>query len=59
MESTTEQNQRKIDIADMGEISTLFGVFDENLSVMEEETQTRIRADASGITVEGDPEYLE
>ena len=56
LESTTEQNQRKIDIADMGEISTLFGVFDENLSVMEEETQTRIRADASGITVEGDPE---
>ena len=59
MESTSEQRRGNIAVADIGEVSALFGVFDENLAVMEEETHTRIRSDSFGITVEGEDEDVD
>ncbi len=40
----------------MDDLIGLFGVFDENLRVIEEETGTRIVADAGGVRIEGEPD---
>ncbi len=50
--------KEKLPIEGMDELIGLFGVFDENLSVIEEETGTRIAADESGIRIEGDAETV-
>ena len=42
-----------VPIEGMDELMSLFGVFDENLSVVEEETNTRIAANAEGVRIEG------
>ena len=40
----------------MDDLIGLFGVFDENLRVIEEETGTRIVTDAGGVRIEGEPD---
>ncbi len=50
---------RHIDILEMDELVGLFGVFDENLAVIEEETGAHIHADMDGIRIEGAAEDTE
>lgn len=45
-------------IESMDELAGLFGVFDENIGVIEEETATHIFAQADGIRIEGAPEAV-
>ena len=46
--------ERRIAVENMDELKGLFGVFDENLAVIESETGTAIRMDGDGIRIEGD-----
>ena len=56
----TEQQSEKttviVPVEAMDDLIDLFGVFDENLRVIEEETGTRIVADAGGVRIEGEPD---
>lgn len=56
----TEQQSEKttviVPVEAMDDLIVLFGVFDENLRVIEEETGTRIVADAGGVRIEGEPD---
>lgn len=56
----TEQQSEKttviVPVEAMDDLIGLFGVFDENLRVIEEETGTRIVADAGGVRIEGEPD---
>lgn len=56
----TEQQSEKttviVPVEAMDDLIGLFGVFDENLRVIEEETDTRIVADAGGVRIEGEPD---
>lgn len=52
-----EQSPREwIELDSIEDAVGLFGVFDENLKVFEEETQTVIRVESSGISIEGEVE---
>ena len=51
--------QRHIPITDMDELVGLFGVFDENLSVIEQETGVRIHTDEAGVHAVGSAEDTE
>lgn len=48
----------QIELESMDDSIGLFGVFDENLTVFEEETGVRIRVHSDGITIEGDEEQV-
>lgn len=48
-----------IPLENMDELVGLFGVFDENIGVLEEETGASIRAEASGIRISGEPAGVE
>ena len=56
----TEQQSEKttviVPVEARDDLIGLFGVFDENLRVIEEETGTRIVADAGGVRIEGEPD---
>ncbi len=52
MEQTMEPV--RIELESMDDAIGLFGVFDENLAVFEEETETRIRVTADGIEIMGE-----
>ena len=45
---------RHVSVESMDEMIRLFGVFDENLKIIEEETGARIRAEGDCIKIEGD-----
>ncbi len=56
---TEQQNEKTtviVPVEAMDDLIGLFGVFDENLRVIEEETGTRIVADAGGVRIEGEPD---
>ena len=54
-ETGEQRVQSVLAIDAMDDLIGLFGVFDENLRVIEEETGTRIAASADGIHIEGEP----
>ena len=56
MEGTNEKTTQIIGIEAMDDVIGLFGVFDENLRVIEEETGTRIAVTEDGIRIEGGEE---
>ena len=49
----------RIELESMDDSIGLFGVFDENLAVFEEEIGVRIRIHSDGIAIEGDEEQVE
>ena len=55
-ELTLQEQKHTVAVDSMDEVIRLFGVFDENLRVIEEETGTRIVADAGGVRIEGEPD---
>ena len=57
---TDEQGRtvERIELESMDDSIGLFGVFDENLAVFEEETGVRIRIQNDGIAIEGDEEQV-
>lgn len=55
-EQQSEKNTVIVPVEAMDDLIGLFGVFDENLRVIEEETGTRIVADAGGVRIEGEPD---
>lgn len=50
---TQEAAVRIVPVESMDEMIRLFGVFDENLKIIEDETQARIRTEADSIRIEG------
>ena len=54
-----DREVRMVSIQGMDELISLFGVFDENLSIIEEETGAHIRTGDDGIRIEGAPEKAE
>lgn len=50
--------ERRIAVESMDEVSGLFGVFDENLVVIESETGASIRVDGDGIRIDGEIEEV-
>lgn len=53
-EKVAENVQRQIEVESMDELIRLFGVFDENLRVIEAETETRIFASSDHVSIEGE-----
>ncbi|MBO4384373.1 MAG: PhoH family protein [Clostridia bacterium] len=51
-----EQIKRTVKVEQMDELLRLFGVFDENLSIIEQETGAHISADADSIVITGGEE---
>lgn len=51
-----EEVKKTVEIRSMDEQIRLFGVFDENLKVIEAETGTSIRSDAENILISGEEE---
>ena len=49
-----EEVKKTVEIRSMDEQIRLFGVFDENLKVIEAETGTSIRSDADNILISGE-----
>ena len=49
-----QRTVRHVSVESMDEMIRLFGVFDENLKIIEEETGARIRAEGDCIKIEGD-----
>ncbi len=49
-----QRTVRHVSVESMDEMIRLFGVFDENLKIIEEETGSRIRAEGDCIKIEGD-----
>jgi len=47
---------QEVDVESMEEVIGLFGVFDENLKILEAETGTHIATDASTVRITGSPE---
>ena len=58
MAGTNEKTTQIVAIEAMDDLIGLFGVFDENLRVIEEETGTRIAVTEDGIRIEGGEEIL-
>lgn len=56
IEQQSEKTTVIVPVEAMDDLIGLFGVFDENLRVIEEETGTRIVADAGGVRIEGEPD---
>ena len=56
MMGTNEKTTQIVGVEAMDDLIGLFGVFDENLRVIEEETGTRIAATEEGIRIEGGEE---
>jgi len=54
-----ERASKLIPLEDVDELLGLFGVFDENLGVLQEETQTSIGARPDGIRITGAAEHVE
>ena len=57
----TDENSKsvaRIELESMDDSIGLFGVFDENLNVFEEEIGVKIRIHSDGITIEGDEEQV-
>jgi len=59
LQSDSLNEQLVIPVDEMDDLIGLFGVFDENLRVIEEETNTRIRTTSDGICVIGKSEDAE
>ena len=53
------QSTARIELESMDDSIGLFGVFDENLNVFEEEIGVKIRIHSDGIAIEGDAEQVE
>ena len=53
-----ESTQQTIPVEAMDELAGLFGVFDENLPVIEQETGARIYIESGGVRIEGDEESV-
>ena len=51
--------QRDVTVESMDEVLRLFGVFDENLSIIQQETGTMIKADSDNIRITGEAEATE
>ena len=51
--------ERIVPIEGMDELISLFGVFDENLSIVQEETGAHIRTGEDGIRIDGSEEQIE
>ncbi|MDO4835492.1 MAG: PhoH family protein [Clostridia bacterium] len=58
MADETGKTVAKIELESMDDSIGLFGVFDENLAVFEEEIGVRIRIRSDGISIEGDEEQV-
>lgn len=58
MTDETGKTVVKIELESMDDSIGLFGVFDENLAVFEEEIGVRIRIRSDGISIEGDEEQV-
>ena len=58
MTDETGKTVAKIELESMDDSIGLFGVFDENLAVFEEEIGVRIRIRSDGISIEGDEEQV-
>ena len=58
MTDETGKTVAKIELESMDDSIGLFGVFDENLNVFEEEIGVRIRIRSDGIAIEGDEEQV-
>ena len=59
MTQETERVMLSIPLENVDELLGLFGVFDENIGVLEEETGAHIRADSEGVRITGEPEGAE
>ena len=59
MTDETQAFEQIIPIEAVDELVSLFGVFDENLGVIEEETGTHIRTDSEGIRIRGEQQAVE
>ena len=58
MTDETGKSVARIELESMDDSIGLFGVFDENLAVFEEEIGVRIRIRSDGISIEGDEEQV-
>ncbi|HWQ07098.1 MAG TPA: PhoH family protein [Feifaniaceae bacterium] len=58
MAQELERSSVSIPLENVDELLGLFGVFDENISVLEEETGVSIHAEASGIRISGEKESV-
>ena len=59
MTQETERVMLSIPLENVDELLGLFGVFDENIGVLEEETGAHIRADSEGVRITGEAEGAE
>ena len=59
MADDTAKAVARIELESMDDSIGLFGVFDENLAVFEEETGVKIRVHSDGIAIEGEQEQVE
>ncbi len=59
MTDEKERSVARIELESMDDSIGLFGVFDENLNVFEEEIGVRIRIRSDGIAIEGDEEQVQ
>ncbi len=59
MADDTAKSVARIELESMDDSIGLFGVFDENLAVFEEETGVKIRVHSDGIAIEGEQEQVE
>ena len=58
MAQDLERVSVSIPLENVDELLGLFGVFDENIGVLEEETGANIRAEASGVRISGEREAV-
>ena len=58
MAENTGKAVERIELESMDDSIGLFGVFDENLAVFEEETGVKLRIHNDGIAIEGEPEQV-
>lgn len=58
-ERNTERIVRTIEMESLEDTAGVFGVFDENIPIFEEETGVRIRVRSEGISIEGEEQQVE
>lgn len=58
-ERNTERIVRTIEMESLEDTAGVFGVFDENIPIFEEETGVRIRVRSEGICIEGEEQQVE
>ena len=57
--ASTQSAARTVPVESMDELIRLFGVFDENLKIIEDETGARIRTGGDSIRIEGEAASVE